>query len=134
MERTGIRTRPIGVVILAVVFVLGAGLNFVAAVDLLGLAGSASAAARSPIAVPLGWLLLIAAAISLPTAYGVFAMTSWGWTLSVGMSAMVFVQNILQYLNDSSLLAGMVISAIVQTLILWYLFRPHVRAAFDGAS
>jgi hypothetical protein len=134
MERTGIRTRPIGVVIVAAVFVLGVGLNFVGAVDLLGLAGSASAVARSPIAVPLGWLLLIAAGLSVPTAYGIFAMTAWGWTLGVGMSVMAFVQNILQYLNDNSLLAGMVISAIVPTLILWYLFRPNVRAAFAGAS
>ena len=134
MERTGIQTRPVGVVIVAVVSVLGVVLNFVAAVDLLGLAGSASAVARGPIAVPVGFLLLVAAALSLPTAYGVFAMTSWGWTLGVGMSAMAFVQNLLMYLNDNSLLVGMVTSAIVPTLILWYLFRPHVRAAFGGAS
>ena len=134
MERTGIRTRPAGVVIVAVVFVLGVGLNLAAADDLLGFAGSASGAVRGDLAVPIGTLLLIAAVLSLPTAYGVFAMTSWGWTLGVAMSAMAFVQNLLMYLNDNSLLVGMVVSAIVPALILWYLFRPHVRAAFAGAS
>ena len=134
MERTGIRTRPVGVVIVAAVFVLGAVMNLVAALDLLGFAGSAPGAVRGDLAVPVGWLLLIAAALSLPAAYGVFAMTSWGWFLGVGLHAMAFVQNLLMYLNDNSLLVGMVVTAIVPALILWYLFRPSVRALFAGAA
>ena len=134
MERIGSRGRPMGVIVIAIVFLLGVVLNFVSAVDLLGFAGTRPVAERGALAVPVGWLLMISAALSIPTAYGVFAMTSWGWALAVGMSVVAFVQNALMALNDPSVLVGMVVTAVVPGLILWYLFRPHIKAAFGRAS
>jgi hypothetical protein len=134
MERIGNRSRPMGVIVIAIVLLLGVVVNFAAAADLLGFAGARTVAERGAIAVPVGWLLVIAGVLSIPAAYGVFAMTSWGWALAVGLNVMAFVQNALMYLNDASVLVAMVVTAIVPALILWYLFRPHIRAAFGRAG
>ena len=122
------------VIVVAIVYLLGAVLNVIAASDLFGFTAGNPAAARGPLAVPVGWLMLIWGLVSIPTAYGIFAMKPWGWTLGVATSVVGFVQNVAQYLNDTSLLIPMVVTAIVPALILWYLFRPHVRAAFGRSS
>jgi hypothetical protein len=134
MESARTRSRPVGVIVMAIVFLLGAALNVLAATDLFGLTAGNPLAAQGPIAVPTGLLMLIWGVVSVPTAYGVFAMTSWGWTLAVGMSVVGFLQNAMQYVNDNSLLIAMVVTAIVPALFLWYLSRPHVRAAFRRAG
>jgi putative Mn2+ efflux pump MntP len=38
--------------------------------------------------------------------------------------------NILQFVNDSTQLVSAIISIAISVAILWYLFQPHVKAAF----
>lgn len=123
-------TRPIGITIVAIVFVIGLILNIAVGTDLLGLTDGTPASERGELAVPVGAVLLMSGVLELVAAYGLWTLRPWGWTLAVVLMAAAFVKNILQYLNDNSLLVAMVVSAIVPALILWYLFRPHVRSAF----
>jgi len=123
-------TRPMGITIVAIVFVIGLILNIAVATDLLGLTGGIPASERGELAVPVGAVLLISGVLELVAAYGLWTLRPWGWTLAVVLMAAAFVKNILQYLNDNSLLIAMIVSAIIPALILWYLFRPHVRSAF----
>jgi hypothetical protein len=44
---------------------------------------------------------------------------------------LAFLLNLLQYLNDNTLLVPMLVSAVIPAVILWYLFQPDVKAAFD---
>ena len=124
------RTRPIGITILAVVALLGGLLNILVGTDLLGLSGATSASDGS-LAVPVGVLMLLSGALFLVDAYGLWALKAWGWTLAVVLMVLAFVLNLLQYLNDNTLLVPMVVSAVIPAVILWYLFQPSVKAAFD---
>jgi hypothetical protein len=122
--------RPMGVTILVAVAVIGALFNFVVAADLLGIGGAIPAADRGSLAVPVGVIMLLSAVLLLLAAYGLWTISAWGWTLTVVLMVVGLVQNLLQYLNDNSLLVPMVVSALFAAAILWYLFQPSVRAAF----
>jgi hypothetical protein len=125
------RTRPIGITILAVVALLGGLLNILVGTDLLGLSGATTASDRGDLAVPVGILMLLSAALFLVDAYGLWALKAWGWTLAVVLMVLAFLLNLLQYLNDNTLLVPMLVSAVIPAAILWYLFQPNVKAAFD---
>jgi uncharacterized membrane protein (DUF2068 family) len=98
--------------------------------DLLGLSG-ATTASDGDLAVPVGVLMLLSGALFLVDAYGLWALKAWGWTLAVVLMVLAFLLNLLQYLNDNTLLVPMLVSAVIPAVILWYLFQPDVRAAFD---
>ena len=46
---------------------------------------------------------------------------------------MGILQAVLQYMNNNTQLVNMVISIAIAGVILWYLFQPHVKAAFGRA-
>jgi hypothetical protein len=48
----------------------------------------------------------------------------------VGLQAAGIVIDILQFVNDSTQLVSAIISIAIAAAILWYLFQPHVKAAF----
>lgn len=130
MSVTQSRTRPIGITILAVVALLGGLLNILVGTDLLGLSG-ATTASDGDLAVPVGILMLLSAALLIVDAYGLWALKAWGWTLAVVLMVLAFLLNLLQYVNDNTLLVPMLVSAVIPAAILWYLFQPNVKAAFD---
>jgi hypothetical protein len=43
------------------------------------------------------------------------------------------VQALLQFMNDPNQLFNMVVSIAIAAVIIWYLYQPHVRAAFRRA-
>jgi hypothetical protein len=63
-------------------------------------------------------------------AYGFWTIQSWAWPLGVGVEILGIVQAVLQYMNDTRQIVSLVISLAIAGVILWYLFQPHVKAAF----
>jgi uncharacterized membrane protein len=132
MSATQPQTRPIGITILAIVAVLATVASIVVGSDLIetGTTVPGAISRLGGLAPVLGVVMILVGALNLVLAYGFWTLKSWGWPLGVGLWAANIVLNVLQYLNDSNVLIPMGISVIVGVAVLYYLFRPHVKAAF----
>ena len=81
-------------------------------------------------AAAVGGITLAIGIVSFVVAYGLLKGRSWAWTLTVVLSVISIV------LNAISLVAGnfaAIISIAISGIILYYLYRPHVKAYFGKA-
>jgi hypothetical protein len=124
--------RPTGVTIIAVLAAIGGIFGILGGLTLIGLGGfiAASGAKGGAFAPVLGLLLLGYGLLALALAYGFWNLKPWAWTLGVGLQAAGIVIDVLQFVNDSTQLVSAIISIAIAAAILWYLFQPHVKAAF----
>jgi hypothetical protein len=79
------------------------------------------------IGIAIGGVLLAIAIVSFVVAYGLLKGLGWAWTVTVILSIISIV------LNAISIAAGnlaSIISIIISGIILYYLYRPHVKAYF----
>lgn len=77
--------------------------------------------------IAIGGILLALAIVSFVVAYGLLKGLGWAWTVTVILSIISIV------LNAISIAAGnisSIISIIISGIILYYLYRPHVKAYF----
>ncbi len=136
--------RPIGVTILAVIAIIYGIFSLLLA--LLGLLGSALLASGTyAAAVHYSAGTLIYATISdavlgiLYLAFGIGALQLKGWAWTTGVVALVLdvVRNIVGVVIHGFSASSIVVPSItivIALLLLWYLFRPNVRAAFGKAA
>jgi uncharacterized membrane protein (DUF2068 family) len=122
--------RPTGVTIIAILSAIGGVLGLLASLVLLGLGAAGAAAGLGGLAFIAGIIVLAYSILSLVLAYGFWTLKPWAWPLGVGVQAVGILQAILQFANDSSQIVNLVISIAIAGVILWYLFQPHVKAAF----
>lgn len=121
---TGAGERPLGVTIIAVLSAIGGFFGLLAALVFFGLGGIAF----------LGGLIILAySLLSLALAYGFWTLKSWAWPLGVGVQALGIVQAVLQFLTQGTQIFSLLVSLAIAGVILWYLFQPHVKAAFGRA-
>jgi hypothetical protein len=148
------RSRPTGVTIIAILNIIGGIIMVIGGVTLLaagaiipmlppsafdqpqnlapgglnfsqipaGLLGGGAAA--------VGGITLAIGILSFVVAYGLLKGRSWAWTLTVVLSVISIV------LNAISLVAGnfgAIISIAISGIILYYMYRPHVKAYFGKA-
>ena len=79
------------------------------------------------VGIAIGGILLAMAIVSFVVAYGLLKGPGWAWTVTVILSIISIV------LNAISIAAGnisSIISIIISGIILYYLYRPHVKAYF----
>ena len=77
------------------------------------------------IGIAIGAVLLALAIVSFFVAYGLLKGRGWAWTVTVILSIISIA------LNAISIAAGnltSIISIIISGIILYYLYRPHVKA------
>ena len=124
--------RPTGVTVLAILAAIGGVFGILGGLALVGFGGvaAAGAVAGGGLATIVGLLLLAYGVLAIVLAYGFWKLNPWAWTLGVGLQAAGIVINILQFVNDSRQLVSAIVSIAISALILWYLFQPHVKAAF----
>jgi hypothetical protein len=75
----------------------------------------------------IGGILIAIGILSFVVSYGLLKGRTWAWTLTVVLSIISIV------LNAISIAAGNIaslVSVIISGIILYYLFRPHVKAYF----
>jgi hypothetical protein len=127
--------RPTGVTILAILAFIGGIFGLLGGLALVGFSGlvAASGVAGGGFATILGVLLLVYGALALVLGYGFWTLKPWAWTLGVGLQGAGIVLNGLQFINDSTRLVSAIISIAISVAILWYLYQPHVKAAFGRA-
>ncbi|HLY29768.1 MAG TPA: hypothetical protein VKQ36_01950 [Ktedonobacterales bacterium] len=136
--------RPVGVTILAVIAIIYGVLSLLLA--LLGLLGSAlkaSDVAPSAIHYSIGTLAYatiwdaVLGVLFLVFGIGSFGLKGWAWVTGIVALVLYGVYQIagviIQGFSASKIVVA-VITIVIALLLLWYLFRPSVRAAFGKAA
>ena len=136
--------RPTGITILAVIAVIYGIFNLLLA--LLGLLGSAlkaSGVAAAAIRYSAGTLAYatisdaVLGILVLAFGIGAFRLKGWAWTAGVAALVLEVVRQIvgivIQGLSAGTIVRGG-ITIVIALLLLWYLFRPNVRAAFGATA
>ena len=122
--------RPTGITILAVLSAIGGVFGLLASLALLGFGAVAGASGLGGFVFIAGLLVLVYSVLSLALAYGFWTLKPWAWPLGVAVQGLGIVQAVLQFMNNSSNVASLVIGVGIAAFILWYLFQPNVKAAF----
>ncbi len=122
--------RPLGVTVVAILQILGGAL--------LVLAGAALAALPQLVELPLpgfgplllgglGAFLIVIGILALLVGWGLWAGKGWAWWLTVILQALGIASSLASLaLGDPTAIASLIIAAI----ILYYFFKPHVKAYF----
>jgi hypothetical protein len=123
--------RPTGITIIAILSAIGGVFGLLASLALLGLGAVVGAATGlGGLTFVAGLIVLAYSVLSLVLAYGFWTLKPWGWTLGVGVQGLGIVQAVLQFANNTSQIASLVIGVGIAAFILWYLFQPSIKAAF----
>lgn len=126
--------RPTGITVMAVLAAIGGVFGLLAAVALLGVGAAASATSGlGGLAALAGIIVLAYSVLSLVLAYGFWTLKPWAWPLGIGVQVLGIIQAVLQFMNNSTSVVSLVISLAIAGVILWYLYQPHVKAAFGRA-
>jgi len=90
-----------------------------------------------------GVVLVAVGVLGLATAFGLWSERNWAWLIARLWASVCIVAGLVgagvSLLSDtltSTILGSMIGStgtAIVAALVLWYLYQPHVKAAFGRA-
>lgn len=128
--------RPTGITILALLALFGGLSSLIGAMTLLlggavgGAAiGGAPGVVLGGIAIVTGLVLLASALLSLAFAYGAWYLKPWGWLLGVITEGFSLLSAVMALINGSSF-GSQFFSFLVAGIILFYLFRPEIKAAF----
>ncbi|HEX2193483.1 MAG TPA: DUF2127 domain-containing protein [Candidatus Limnocylindria bacterium] len=124
--------RPTGITVLAVLAAIAGILGLLASLALLGI-GTGAGAAASGFLMIAAMIALAYSVLSLALAYGFWTLKPWAWPLGVGVQVLGILQAVVQYVNNPNQLVSAIISVAIAAFILWYLFQPHVKAAFGRA-
>lgn len=74
--------------------------------------------------------VLILGAISLIIAYGLLKAKKWAWTINVALSIVTIAVGVLSMVTGN---IGSIASIAISGVILYYLYRSHVKAYFGKA-
>ena len=105
--------RPLGVTIIAVLMIIGGIVSIISGILMLLLG--------------IGIFLVILGIASLVVARGLLKAKSWAWTLTVIISIISIILSIVAIATGRF---DSVISLILYGIILYYLYRPDVKAFF----
>jgi hypothetical protein len=78
--------------------------------------------------IAFGAVLVAIAVVSFVVAYGLLKGKGWAWTVSIILSIISIVWNAITLITAANF--GGIISIIISGIIIYYLFRPHVKAYF----
>jgi hypothetical protein len=77
--------------------------------------------------IAVGGILIILGIISFIVAWGLLKGKSWAWTVTVILSVISIVIGIISLVGGNF---GSIINIIIAGIIIYYLYRPHVKAYF----
>ena len=81
--------------------------------------------------IAFGAVLVALAIVSFIVAYGLLKGKGWAWTVTLILSIISIVFNAISIAASAGAnLIGGIISIIISAVIIYYLYRPHVKAYF----
>ncbi len=135
--------RPTGVTIIAVLMAIAGAVMIIAGTSALAFAPFIPVAVQNQnlpagmsmtmlggIAVGAGSFMIALGIASLVISYGLFKGKGWAWTAAVVLSIIGIAMSVVAIVTGNF---GSVISLIIDGVILYYLYRPHVKAYFGKA-
>lgn len=141
------KSRPTGVTIIAILNIIGGIIMLI--VGLLAVAAGSIIPSLPPSAfegsdmsgVPVGFIgggaiavgafLIALGIVSFIVAYGLMKGLSWAWTVTIILSIISIVSNAISIASGNF---GGIVSIIISGIILYYLYRPHVKAYFGKGA
>ena len=144
--------RPIGVTILSILAIIGGialligGFLFILFAGLLSGSpieissdSSIDIASLSFLPMILGIIMVIIGIIYLAVSYGLLKGKGWAWIITVIVTIIALIVQIVSAIiiglvsgSIEAALVSHVIGIIINGVIIFYLYRPHVRAYFKG--
>ena len=137
--------RPTGVIALAAVAAIAGVADILAGLGDIGIAGGflsdhGFGDTLDGIMTGVGVVLLAVGILGLATGYGLWVGRNWAWLITRLWASLCIIAGVvgvgLSLLGDTltSQIVGAIIgstgTAVVAAVVLWYLYRPHVKAAF----
>jgi hypothetical protein len=154
------KSRPLGVTIIAILNIIGGVIMLIFGIGLVILgavlptlppsvfnqsqiqgnltAGQAPIPAGAPpmalqslfggVGIAFGAVLVALAIVSFIVAYGLLKGRGWAWTVTLILSIISIVWNAITIATAANF--GGIISIIISAVIIYYLYRPHVKAYF----
>lgn len=125
-------TRPLGITIIAVVLAVSGVFQILVGTEALGITsfgigGAAEAAGVS------GWASVISGVLTIVAAGGLFTLAGWAWLLAVVVLGIRIVADLIAIFTQgagSTIGVSAIVNIVISAIILWYFFRPNVKAAF----
>ena len=141
-----IKKRPTGVTIIAILIIIGGILLLLA-----GIGGVAVGSLSISQIIGLGFVIIGAIILAvgigyLVVSYGLLKGKRWAWTITVVLLFIGIVINVVSIIifgyftfdtDTSSFLtsnSGSIAGIIISVIILYYLYRPHVKSYFAKTS
>lgn len=125
--------RPTGITILAVLAIIGGLLGLCGSAALFGLSGLGAVAgdlSSGATGVLFGVIGLISSVLYLAFGFGAWSLRPWAWMLGVVGAGFSVLSNVLSLLTGNATILSVLLSLVISGVILWYLFRPEIKAAF----
>jgi hypothetical protein len=120
--------RPAGISVLGTIAVLWGLLNLFIAP--LAAAGTMIFGDGMTAGLWTGTIGFVAGLVWLAIGFGFFKLKAWVWLLSLLVAAVSLLQVIASVVTDPTSTVCGLFGLIVPAIFLWYLTRPHVKAAF----
>jgi uncharacterized membrane protein (DUF2068 family) len=114
--------RPTGVTILAILAFLNGLLAILGAITVMYLGIGTGLGI-------IGIFILALGILSIIYGWGLWTLKSWAWILAIIGSVLGLIANIAAAVSSGDYSSNL-LSAIINAIIVWYLFRPEVKAAF----
>jgi hypothetical protein len=132
--------RPTGVTIIAILNIISGIIMLIGGVALVAIGSalhsafdgtdpgmSILAGMSGAFGIAMGGIIFALAIFSFIVAYGLWNGKGWAWTLTVVLSIISIALNAISLAGANF---GGIISMIISAVILYYLYRPHVKAYF----
>jgi len=127
--------RPVGVTVLAVIAIIGGVLEIIGSLPYLGLTlglrglTGPLASSTSAMAITFGFGMLVIGILELAFGVGALRLSHWAWTFGVT----VFIISLVLTVGEMfvfGFVSGLVLWAIIDVVVLAYLYTHSVREAF----
>ena len=129
--------RPLGVTVIAILCIISGIVGLIAGIVLAAFSSAIPstfegsemsglpAGLLGALGVAMGGVLLALAISSFVVAYGLWNGKGWAWTLTVVLAVISIAFNAISLAGANF---GGIISIIIDGIILYYVYRPHVKA------
>ena len=127
--------RPLGVTVIAALALLGGALEILGGIVAILLGASFGAMAGykgmgafgAALGTAVGGSLLIGGIITLAIGWGLWNGKGWAWWLAVILAGLGVLGSLLGLLSAPVI---SIVYLVIELVILWYFFKPHVKDYF----
>lgn len=128
--------RPTGVAILAILDFLAGALILLGGLVLIAVGGTGLLASLgygffAGIATLLGAVVLVIGVLAIVVGWGLWTGKRWAWILALILYALGALSSLVSLAGGS---VSSVVGLVIDALLIWYLFRPHVKAFFGQGA